>query len=139
PFVGEGAGEVVAAHLHVAPPELRTLAPEVSPVADHLVASLLAKRPEDRLQTTHDILQLLNRRGAASVANSHAQVTVRLTADPPHAAISTTLGTAAGAFARPVLPPRQRGPVFAGAAVVALAIAAILVVLRVRSPGDPTQ
>src|ERR1043165_1803547 len=139
PFVGEGAGEVIGAHLHVAPPELRTLAPEVSPVADHIVASLLAKRPEDRLQTAHDILQLLNRRGPGSVASSHAQVTVRLTVEPQHPAVSTPPAPAAGAFTRPVLPPPRRAPAFAGAAVVALAIAAILVVLRVRSPGDPAD
>ncbi len=34
PFVSEGAGEVIGAHLHVAPPALRTLVPEVSPLTD---------------------------------------------------------------------------------------------------------
>jgi hypothetical protein len=140
PFLGEGAGEVIAAHLHIAPPALRTLAREVSPSTDQIVAALLAKHPEDRVQTAHELIELLDGGVGATFASSHAQVTIRLTS-ASHPAVSTTLGTAAGAMVLPPTPSRPRGHAFAGiaAAGLAVAVAASVFVLGARGRVDPDE
>jgi serine/threonine-protein kinase len=155
PFLGEGAGEVIAAHLHIDPPALRTLAPEVSAHTERVVAALLAKRADDRPQTAHDLLRMLQPDAAPPASISAAQVTIRMTgadshpaitttpasATPvtirmagadSHPAITTTLGSAAASVVMPPAPRRSRPLVIAAAAVVALAAAAIVLVVSVR-------
>src|SRR6185436_20174785 len=51
PFLGQGPGEIVGAHLHVAPPQLQSLAPEMPAELGALVARMLEKQPEARPQT----------------------------------------------------------------------------------------
>ena len=51
PFVGQGTGDIIGAHLHVPPPDLRSLAPEAPPELAALVAKMLAKQPDARPQT----------------------------------------------------------------------------------------
>jgi len=136
PFVGEGAGEVIGAHLHVEPPALRTLAPEVSAHTAEVVAALLAKRPDDRPHSAHDLLHRLQRSATPAPVSSATQVTIRLTGADLHPAISTTLGSAAASVVLPPAPRRSRALVVAGAAVTALAAAAIVLVLAVRGRDD---
>jgi hypothetical protein len=60
PFVGEGAGDIIGAHLHVPPPDLQSLAPGVPPGLAALVARMLAKKPEARPQTMAVVSQALD-------------------------------------------------------------------------------
>jgi len=45
PFVADGVGEIMGAHLHVAPPHPRELAPNVPPPLASLIVAMLAKQP----------------------------------------------------------------------------------------------
>jgi eukaryotic-like serine/threonine-protein kinase len=136
PFMGEGAGEVIGAHLHVEPPAVRSLAPEVSQHTAQVVAALLAKRPDDRPQSAHDLLQLLQHPSGPAPSSSATQVTLRLTGADSHPAISTTLGSAAGIVVLPPAPHRPRAFIAAGAVVTALAAAAIALVVSIRGGDD---
>ena len=48
PFEGDGVGGIIGMHLYVAPPALRTLAPDAPAAVEALVARLLAKDPAER-------------------------------------------------------------------------------------------
>jgi serine/threonine protein kinase len=60
PFVGEGFGELMGAHLHVQPQSLRTYAPALPPEVDALVQRLLAKNPAQRYQSAEETAGALN-------------------------------------------------------------------------------
>jgi len=49
-FDGHGAGEIIGAHLHLPPPDLRTIAPDVPPQLAALIGQMLAKQPDARPQ-----------------------------------------------------------------------------------------
>jgi hypothetical protein len=55
PFMGEGAGDLIAKHIMVAPPPPSSLVAGVPPDVDALVARLLQKSPNDRLQSAADL------------------------------------------------------------------------------------
>ena len=59
PFVAEGVGELIAAHLMHAPTPPRALVPELSTTTEALVLQLLGKRPEDRVQSASELAKLL--------------------------------------------------------------------------------
>jgi eukaryotic-like serine/threonine-protein kinase len=61
PFVREGVGELIGAHLFEAPRALRELEPSVPAQLEAVVLRMLAKRPEDRQQTMIDLERDLER------------------------------------------------------------------------------
>jgi serine/threonine protein kinase len=60
PFLGQGAGEIVGAHLHVPPPRLDSLAPEMPAELGALVGKMLEKPPDARPQTMAAVSQALD-------------------------------------------------------------------------------
>jgi serine/threonine protein kinase len=56
PFVYEGFGELIAAHLHEVPASLRTIDPSIPEGLDKLVLKALAKRPDDRQRSMLEIV-----------------------------------------------------------------------------------
>jgi serine/threonine-protein kinase len=56
PFIREGAGELIAAHLSEAPPDILSLQPSLRPDLGHLVMRLLAKEPDTRPQTMLEVV-----------------------------------------------------------------------------------
>ena len=105
PFLGAGAGEIIGAHLHVAPPRPRALVPQLDPAIEALVLRLLAKDPDDRPASADDVAGELT-------ALARGRATVEAAAAPPDAtdpmastmaatnpAPVTTLGAASGARA----------------------------------------
>jgi len=58
PFVNHGAGELIGSHLFVEPEPVSRHA-QVSPELERLIMSLLAKQPEQRVQTALDLAQEL--------------------------------------------------------------------------------
>ena len=62
PFSHPNEAVVLSRHLNDAPPSLRTLVPETSPVLDAAVTRALAKRPEDRWPTARAMLAALDAR-----------------------------------------------------------------------------
>jgi serine/threonine-protein kinase len=72
PFVGEGSGDVLAAHIHVPPPLMSSLASGVPPAIEELVQRLLMKAPNDRLQSAEDVIRTID---AITVQGSNPSVT----------------------------------------------------------------
>ena len=56
PFVGEGAGDVLAAHIHMPVPAMSNTDAEIPHIVEVLVRRLLAKAPADRLQTADKVI-----------------------------------------------------------------------------------
>jgi len=140
PFVGEGVGDVLAAHIHAPVPSTRSINPQVPPEVDALVMQLLAKDPAHRPQSAEQVVAaidgLLGRPRAASqpaIAAPYAQAY-----SPPSVPPPTTLGGAAGAYPMPtaVTAPRSRTGLWLGLAGVAIAGAAIAAVVLTRGGGD---
>jgi eukaryotic-like serine/threonine-protein kinase len=129
PFVGEGVGDVLAAHIHVPPPTLAPLANDVTPAIEQLVQRLLEKDPGRRHQTADELLHAIDATGAVSYQSAPRVSTA------PHAVTAPTPTTLSGA-AGSVTPTRThagRGPIFAGAGVV---LAAVVGVVLVANRGD---
>jgi eukaryotic-like serine/threonine-protein kinase len=51
PFLSHAAGELIGLHQHAAPPTLASLGLKVPDTVEHLVAAMLAKAPESRVQS----------------------------------------------------------------------------------------
>ena len=106
PFVGEGPGDVIAAHMFQDPPSLNGILPEN---LAHAVARMLAKQPQDRFQNMSEVVAALSAGWAANASMNAPRPpnqplpTVRLPTPVPtetHASatrfVSTTLGGASG-------------------------------------------
>ncbi len=78
-FEGANAASLIAAVLTTEPPSLASTEPVLPAALDHLIATCLAKDPEERRQTAHDVL--LDLRWLAS-AQGHAAVSLSTAA--PH-------------------------------------------------------
>ena len=59
PFTHAGAGELIAAHLFLAPEPPARLSPGLSQQTEALIMALLAKQPEYRVQSANDLAQHL--------------------------------------------------------------------------------
>ena len=55
PFEGEGMGDIIAAHIREPAPAPTSRAPEIAPAVDALVLRCLAKSPDERFQTMHEL------------------------------------------------------------------------------------
>ena len=123
PFTGEGAGEVMAAHLLTAPPAPRSLAPGISPAVEDVIVRLLAKQPEARFASADDVIAALGGRPRDADGRSVPLMTpVSLT--PMQT--PTTLGGAASEARVSIAPGLRRGRTGTIAAISAIAIAAAL-------------
>ena len=60
PFIGEGGGEILAAHIHVPPPSLVSLVPDAPPAICQLVDRLLRKDQAQRVQTADEAIRLID-------------------------------------------------------------------------------
>ena len=128
PFVGGGAGEIIGMHQFVPAPRLRACAPGVSRDADDIVALLLAKRPDERVQSAGELVRMLGARGGVKSTGSHHHIAVGTTGE---ISSTTTLGGAATPVAPTVTPlaRRRRWPIVAaamtavGAGIVAMLVA----------------
>ena len=135
PFIGEGAGDVLAAHIHVPAPRLSAMQVEAPYAVEQLVERLLAKSPADRVQTAEALIRAID----AIVVEPPALAMVssggmRLaTAASTH----TTLSGAASATLPSMRERRERRTValvIAGAAVATVLVVA-LVMGRARDAG----
>jgi len=141
PFVGEGAGEIVGAHLHVPPPAPQDLAPGMSPELANLIARMLAKRPEARPQTMAAVGQALDEilaglEGAPRRAPTHGPARVRVhTPVTQLAPASTTLSSSAGTASMRAAGPARRRMFAIGGIVVAGAAAGALVAIAIPGSG----
>ena len=148
PFVFAGVGDIVAAHLHEAPPYPQNLAPGIPAGLSALIARMLAKHPDSRPQTMaavgqalDDILRELEAAALGARPSSRRAPTADPTAGPraaapPAPAAPAAPGTTASSLATtldhwPLGSDRNRRRLIyvLGAIVVAGAAAAIAFVV----------
>ncbi len=130
PFVFQGVGELVTAHMTQAPPGTRTLNPTVPPGLEQLVNRLLAKSPGDRPQDMQQVAEALMPFEDGGSATAQAP---RATMPRPAAGSTTFQSTASQIIAPEDRPdvPRKRLPVLPMAAAgVAIAVLASLIFAR---------
>jgi len=100
PFVGEGEGDVLAAHIHVPAPSLVSRVAGLPTEVDRLAHRLLAKPPAERVQTAEEVIRLID---AASTALSGPRTAIGTsTAMAPLTPMAPVLGPAKAAPAAPL-------------------------------------
>jgi tRNA A-37 threonylcarbamoyl transferase component Bud32 len=144
PFVGEGAGEVMAQHIYVAVPVPSSIKP-VTPQLEQVILRALAKDPAHRFQFAEEMSEALQAAvlsapvggiGQPGVGQAPVAVTPVWTAPPPVALPQpTTLSQASGVTVQ--VGPARRRPwrAIAIAAVVVGGGAVTAGALRAREPG----
>ncbi len=121
PFAGLSSQAVFAAHLTETPPPLATRRPDVPPALASLVARLLARRPEDRVQSAAEVLRLLDTEATpAAGATADGRVSRRSVIRPAALGLIAALALLGGALG--VL--RARRPASAGTTPAAASPAA---------------
>ncbi len=113
PFAGTGLGEVLGAHLHVAPQPPRAHAPHLPPQLDALILSCLSKAPEARPESMRDLC------GAFELMAP---------------TINTTMGR--GSFHGAVPPEPAKRPRWAVPAAIATVVIAGAAIAVLALPGD---
>ena len=144
PFVAEGAGEVIAAHQLVEPDRPRKHAPGLSAEMDRLLLRLLAKRPEDRVQTASELANALTPiagrfPSSPGVLAAASQPTVIAAGGMPRrrkAPAPTTLSGSTGQTVR-LADRRRHGWVLAVAAAGLIGAGAAVIVSRANRVAEP--
>jgi len=108
-FEGKSHASLISSIMSTNPPPLSSVQPVAPQVLDRIVSTCLAKSPDDRFQTAHDLLLQLRwvaeGSGGASAARSGRSVWGRLAPIAAGVFLLTTIGLAA----RLVLAPRSDG------------------------------
>ena len=132
PFLAQGSGELIAAHLLLPPDPIQQHAPAISNALAALVTRLVAKHPDDRPASAADVATEL-----ASIAAGMGSATWRVATPTPMlptiVATPTTLGGSVFTTTPPATRPR-RWWLAVAAAVAASAAVALVAVGR----GEPT-
>jgi serine/threonine-protein kinase len=145
PFVGEGVGDVLAAHIHVPPPSVQSLAPDVPHELEVLAQRMLVKDPGQRMQTAEEVIHAVDlATGGAHYrtgprAPSHGMPMPTSPAIPP----PTTLSGAAQAYQTGAgyggtMPPRSRSRagIFIGLGAVVVIGLVVAIVATQGGGGD---
>ncbi|HEX3234941.1 MAG TPA: serine/threonine-protein kinase [Gemmatimonadales bacterium] len=117
PFMGRSAQAVLAAQVVEMPEPVERLRPAVPSALATLVASCLAKRPADRPQSAHEVMNLLD------------------TLATPSGGMAPTLATTVPTIA--AVPPRRRRAVLAGAAATCVLLLLLAATLWLRPSPPP--
>jgi serine/threonine-protein kinase len=130
PFDYDSWAELVAAHIHEAPPRPRALDPSLGDDVEAIVMTAIAKKPEDRYATMAVLSRALEDLWRSAITSPRsmmftppAGIAVAAVRDPTPAEISPTLPVAAE-LTVPRVPRRRPWLVLAGLGVIAAAVAA---------------
>ena len=132
PFSGEGAGDVLAAHIHVPPPSLRARVPALNAEVEALVQHLLAKDPARRVQSATALIAEIDR-VASQLGDEPRPVTRPGSIRPVSAALTTLSAATASAPAR----ERRRVGIWLGVAAATLAAGLAVVAITSRDEASP--
>jgi serine/threonine protein kinase len=153
PFVSEGMGDIVGAHLHVPPPHPQELVPSLSPGLSGLLMNMLAKPPAARPQTMTEVSQVLDELlqllESAPARPSGPPVPLLVSASGPApipasgpapmqvsvpqiSPTAETLRPRAGQLGGPRPAGTRRFPLVLAGLIVAGAVTAIVIVLAIR-------
>jgi serine/threonine-protein kinase len=139
PFNSPGIGGLIGMHLHVAPPRLRSLRPDAPEELETLVSRLLAKPPDERVQTATEVATLLAEvpaDAATSARTRPATLPVPLEVAPVDPAMPTvvTMAQPPADLATPVPTDRarvekrrERRRLWIGIGIAAAAVAGVVV------------
>jgi serine/threonine protein kinase len=123
PFVAEGAGEIIGAHQFVAPLPPSRYRPGLSPQIESVILRLLAKRPDDRIQSAQELIWALG----GTPTSPPAMVAPRAPTAPPAPTRTTTLSSGAAQTVRtPTSASRRAGWAAIGGAALAVAVIAAI-------------
>jgi serine/threonine-protein kinase len=141
PFEGEGAGDLIAAHLREPPPYVASRVPGLPEGFDYILQRCLAKSPNDRFATMAELVQTLGHAeqmlyNGMSVAAAPTRLQIP-TPLPGSMLRPTTLSGAAGQAAAPA--PRRRGWIVGVALVGAIVVAAIVVFATQGKGADSSE
>jgi serine/threonine protein kinase len=130
PFEADGAGELIAMHLFVAPKPPRQLDANITPEAERLILELLAKDPAERPATAADVSRrlaaLASGTWTATPATGVPIAQVTASHESQAARIPTTLS---GAASQSIIEhPRNRRWLWLGIATVAVGATAFAIV-----------
>ncbi|HEX3479448.1 MAG TPA: protein kinase [Kofleriaceae bacterium] len=92
PFTGEGAGDVIVAHMQVSPPALAELGVDAPRPVEQLLQRLLAKAPAERLQTAAELISAID-----AIAAEHASPGTLASSGAPPAVASPPVARGSGA------------------------------------------
>ncbi|HZZ53739.1 MAG TPA: serine/threonine-protein kinase, partial [Trebonia sp.] len=109
PFHRDDPMAVMAAHLHAPPPSVTARRPDLPGAADTVMATVMAKAPDQRYGSCSDFAEAL--RGALGVAPYRSSRPVPLSAPPPHPATqpgAAMPATPAAPPPAPYVPPTVR-------------------------------
>jgi serine/threonine protein kinase len=135
PFLGEGTGDVLAAHIHVPAPTLASLNIKVPSAVEHLVQRLLAKSPEQRVQSAEELIRTIDTLTTDRVATTVSSSGARLMTTSP--SMTTLSGAASASSQMPAVAPRGQARTIALVCTVAAAITVVIVVLLMRKGERP--
>jgi len=129
PFVADGVGEVLAAHLHLEPPSPRSVDPHIEPMLELFILRLLAKEPDQRFQSAVELINELDSvwvgtfPGVMAVGTSGGVSNGRPQGKGtrPRSAGPSTISSAAGE-----VPPSARASSSPAGRLVAIAVVAVL-------------
>jgi tRNA A-37 threonylcarbamoyl transferase component Bud32 len=130
PFVGEGAGDVLAAHIHMPVPAMSKTNAEIPQIVEALVRRLLAKAPVDRLQTADKVILAID-----ALTSERTPATTLSPAAPGQVMTGSAMTTLSGSVvmtAQQRRTARLRWSVAASAAFVAAFTIAIVTVGKLR-------
>jgi serine/threonine-protein kinase len=139
PFVGEGAGDVLAAHIHLAVPAMPRVAAvsEIPAVVEDLIVNrLLAKSPVVRVQSAEELIRAID-----AVSGPRTGATTGSSSIPPVAFTSPKTTLSGSATTRMSTSPRSkraRWPLAAFAlAMAAISASVVAVVMRGGESDSP--
>ena len=115
PFVAEGVGEIIGLHLFGALTPPSQVVPGISAQLESLVTSLLAKNPDERIQSAAELVRMLGPGSVPMLNASASAATVVATTQKPMTA--TTLGASAGESTQQPA-PRSRVGLWAALGIV---------------------
>src|SRR5215510_9035130 len=132
PFVGEGTGDVLAAHIYVPVPAMSGAVSAIPPAVEQLVRRLLAKAPPERVQSADELIRAVDAVTPDRIAMTTAPRGVAPIATSP--SVTTLSGSASTSMRLPSASRRGRWPLAVFSAAMA-AVGVLVVVLLMRS-GD---
>jgi eukaryotic-like serine/threonine-protein kinase len=132
PFVGEGTGDVLAAHIHLPVPPMTAHNPEVPPTVERLVQHLLAKAPADRMPSAEELIRAID----AETTDQNFATTGPRRMIPVMTSPSVTTLSGAAAMSVPVTPGGRRRWLIAALSVSLAAITIVTVTLATRRGDD---
>jgi eukaryotic-like serine/threonine-protein kinase len=141
PFIGEGAGDVLAAHIHVPPPTFASSGVKAPAPVEHLLQRLLTKSPDRRIQSAEVLIADID----AAIAEPRGPTATPVSAGRPRPVIatSTSITTLSGAATTSeqmaAIRGRRHGATIAAVSGIAAAITVVIVALVMRNGrSEPT-